>query len=335
MHSFQFASQNREEKLSGIILKDDNRHITSTTGSIGAAVAVSKLLSLSVSQTAHAIGIAATQVTGLREMFGSHTKSFHPGRAAQNGLIAAILAQGGYTSSETALEAKRGWAKVVGVTKRDITGDLDKWLGVSSWGVGLATPGRSGRWEILRNSFKPFPCGIVIHPIIDACVKLHADMKEEGLDVKDIKNVFAKVHPLVLELTGKRKPKDELQAKFSVFHGAAIGLIYGKGTPSEYEDAIVQDASLIALRDKVDAKSDASLGADQALITVTMNDGVFLEKYVLHAVGSVKVPMDDAMLQRKFKDQCVSVLGDATDAASEACLGIEKLSDVAILSNYL
>lgn len=316
------------------MLTEDARHITSTTGSIGAAVAVSKLLSLSISQTTHAIGIAATQVTGLREMFGSHTKSFHPGRAAQNGLMAAMLAQGGYTSSKTALEAKRGWANVVGVTKHNIAEDLGKWLGVTSWGVGLVTPGRSGRWEILRNSFKPFPCGIVIHPIIDACVQIHEDMKEKELNVMDIESVFAKVHPLVLELTGKRKPKDELQAKFSVFHGAAIGLIYGKGTPSEYEDAVVQDAGLIAIRDKVDAKSDASLGADEALITVTMNDGTVLEKHVVHAVGSVKVPMDDAMLQRKFKDQCVGVLGGAADAASEACWGIENLSDVATLSKY-
>jgi aconitate decarboxylase len=106
------------------------RHITSTTGSIGAAVAVSKLLSLSASQTAHAIGIAATQVTGLREMFGSHTKSFHPGRAAQSGLVAAVLAQGGYTSSQEALEAKRGWANVVGVTKEGIGQSLERWLGL-------------------------------------------------------------------------------------------------------------------------------------------------------------------------------------------------------------
>jgi len=102
-------------------------HITSTTGSIGAAVGVSKLLSLSSTQTAHAIGIAATQVTGLREMFGSHTKSFHPGRAAQNGLLAAMLAQNGYESSEEALEAKRGWANVVGSTKDEIPKSLEKW----------------------------------------------------------------------------------------------------------------------------------------------------------------------------------------------------------------
>ncbi|KAG0646497.1 hypothetical protein D0Z07_7454 [Hyphodiscus hymeniophilus] len=228
-------------------------HITSTTGSIGAAVAVSKLLSLSTTQTAHAIGIAATQVVGLREMFGSHTKSFHPGRAAQNGLMAAILAQAGYTSSERALEAKRGWANVVGVTKPGLDESMGKWLGLEpdTQGLGLPTEKKAGRWEILRNSFKPFPCGIVIHPIIDGCVQLHKDMASKSLDVKNIDSVELTVHPLVLELTGKRTPKDGLEGKFSVYHGAAIGLIYGKGAPSQYEDQVVQDKGTITIRDKV------------------------------------------------------------------------------------
>jgi aconitate decarboxylase len=313
----------------------NSRHITSTTGSIGAAVAVSKLLSLSIPQTIHAIGIAATQVIGLREMFGSHTKSFHPGRAAQSGLMAAILAQGGYTSSDQGLEAKRGWANVVGVTKESLAEDLDKWLGMSGGDVGLVSEGGRGRWEILRNSFKPFPCGIVIHPIIDACVQIHGNMKARGLNVKDIISVSAKVHPLVLELTGKRKPRDGLEGKFSVYHGAAIGLIYGKGTPTEYEDAVVQDVDVIKLRDRVDAVADATLGADEAFITVTMNDGSVLEKHVKHAVGSVEMPMDDAMLKQKFLDQCSGVLGDRTSPASDACLGIEIMSDVAELSEFL
>lgn len=315
------------------------RHITSTTGSIGAAVAVSKLLSLSISQTTHAIGIAATQVVGLREMFGSHTKSFHPGRAAQSGLMAAILAQGGYTSSEQALEAKRGWANVVGVTKTGLKENMDKWMGMepASEGVdfGLVNLKGVGRWEILRNSFKPYPCGIVIHPIIDGCAQLHNDMKKHGLDIKDVKSVFAKVHPLVLELTGKRKPKDGLEGKFSVFHGAAIGLIYGKGTPSEYEDHIVQDLAVIAVRDKVDAEADSSLGADETKITLTMNDGKVLEKHVEHAVGSLEVPMDDEMLQQKFDDQCVGVLGDEVKAAGETLWNIENAADVADIAKAL
>ncbi|PQE03358.1 hypothetical protein CJF30_00005505 [Rutstroemia sp. NJR-2017a BBW] len=291
-------------------------HITSTTGSIGAAAAVAKLLQLPVDQTTHALGIAATQVVGLREMFGSHTKSFHPGRAAQNGLMATILAQGGYTSSEQALEAKRGWANVVGATKSDIAESLAK-------------------WEILRNSFKPFPCGIVIHPIIDACSQLHREMGSSGLDVKDIKSVHAKVHPLVLELTGKKKPKDGLEGKFSVYHGAAIGLMYGKGTPSQYEDHVVQDSEVIAIRERVDAVADSNLGADEAILTITMNNGKVLEKHVQHAVGSVEVPMDDEMLRQKFEDQCTGILGDSTKDASDACWNIENAIDVAELVKVL
>ena len=315
------------------------RHITSTTGSIGAAVAVSKLLSLSISQTTHAIGIAATQVVGLREMFGSHTKSFHPGRAAQNGLMAAVLAQGGYTSSEQALEAKRGWANVAGVTKQGLAESMEKWMGMESsserGALGLPNAKGIGRWEILRNSFKPYPCGIVIHPIIDGCAQIHNDMKKQGLNVKNLKSVFAKVHPLVLELTGKRRPRDGLEGKFSVFHGAAIGLIYGKGTPSEYEDHVVQDLAVIAVRDKVDAEADKTLGADETKIILTMEDGKVLEKHVKHAVGSLEVPMNDQMLQQKFADQCFAVLGDRVKSASDALWNIEYVRNIVDITKML
>lgn len=310
-------------------------HITSTTGSIGAAVACAKLLSLKEEETVHAIGIAATQVTGLREMFGSHTKSFHPGRAAQNGLLATVLAEGGYTSSEDAIGAKRGWAAVVGATKEGIPSSLEKWLGMGTNDVGLASSDERGRWEILRNSFKPFPCGIVIHPIIDACAQIHVDMAKQGLHVTDIKSVAANVHPLVLELTGKREPRDGLEGKFSIYHGAAIGLIYGKGTPSQYEDHIVQDAHVISIRDKVDAVADPKLRADECLIEVMMENGDVLHKHVQHAVGSTQVPMDDEMLRVKFMDQCTGVLGDGTRAASEACWSIEEMDDVSELARII
>jgi aconitate decarboxylase len=311
------------------------RHITSTTGAIGAAAAVSKLLGLSILQTSHALGVAATQVVGLREMFGSHTKSFHPGRAAQSGLMAAVLAQGGYTSSETAIEAKRGWANVVGVTKTEITLSLEKWLGMDSQGLGLASTENSGRWEILRNSFKPYPCGIVIHPVIDGCSQIHRDMMKLGLKIGYIKSVNAKVHPLVLELTGKRRPKDGLEGKFSVFHGGAIGLIYGKGTPSQYEDYVVQDPAVIEVRDKIDCEADTSIGADETKILLTMEDGQVLEKHVKHAVGSIEVPMDDQMLQRKFEDQCVSVLGEGVRSISTKFWNIEDATDIADLAKTL
>lgn len=116
-------------------------HITSTTGSIGAAVAVGKLMGLDEEAMANAIGLASVQVVGLREMFGSDTKSFHPGRAAQNGLLAALCAQQGFTSSTQALEAKRGWANVVAGGGKP---KLDHYLEE----LGQV-------WEIESNAFKP------------------------------------------------------------------------------------------------------------------------------------------------------------------------------------
>lgn len=315
-------------------------HITSTTGSIGAAVAVAKLLKLDREKIVQAIGVAATQVVGLREMFGSHTKSFHPGRAAQAGLMAALLAKEGYTSSEQSLEAKRGWANVVGATKGEeaIHKDLDKWTGFGGkceFGLPLvhgANAKAQGRWEILRNSFKPFPCGIVIHPVIDACAQIHQDMQREGLKAEDIESVHAKVHPLVLELTGKKKPKDGLQGKFSVYHGGACGLVYGKATPSQYEDNIVQDLQLIAVRDRIQADIDESLAADETKVVVTMKGGRNLEKHVGHALGSMEVPLDDQKLQEKFLDQCEKVLGDDALAASKTLWAIEDVEDLASIT---
>ncbi|WZH44141.1 mmge/prpd family protein-like protein [Fusarium acuminatum] len=280
-------------------------HITSTVGSIGAAVAVSKILGLSPTKTTHAIGLAATQVTSLREMFGSHCKSFHPGRAAQSGLLAAVMAESGYTSSEGVLEAKRGWAAVVGSNKPDVLQSLDRWLSTENE-HGLAGQ-NTGRWEILRNSFKPFPCRIVIHPVIDACIQLHAEMIKEGHFPVQIESVTLQVHPLVLELTGKKTPKDGPEAKFSVYHSGACGLLFGRATPLEYEDTIVLDPAVVAIRDRITAKIDTSIAPDSANVRVTFENGDVFTNHVKHAVGSRANPLSDTKLQKKFIDGCKSV----------------------------
>jgi len=290
-------------------------HITSSTGSVGAAVGVGKLMNLTEDQMAHAIGLAAVQVVGLREMFGSDTKSFHPGRAAQCGLMAALLAEQGYTSSPQALEAKRGWANVVagGGTPK-----LDEYL---------SQLGRE--WEIEANAFKPFPCGIVCHPAIDGSIQLHHEMQSKGLQPQNIEKVQCKVHPLVIELTSKRSPRDGLEGKFSVFHGCAVGLLYGKAGPAQYADGAVTDPRVINIRDKVDATPDESLRADEVYLTVHMEDGKKLEKHVRHAVGSLEVPMSDERLTEKFVDQSALVLGgDVAKAASDAAWKIADAQDI-------
>jgi aconitate decarboxylase len=286
-------------------------------------VAVGKLLGLSEEQMAHAIGIAATQVTGLREMFGSDTKSFHVGRAAQNGLMAAVLASHGYTSSTRALEAKRGWANVVSEKQ-----GLD---------AQIASLGQI--WETEKNSFKPFPCGIVVHPIIDGCVQLHEEMEgsaQKGLSVAQIERVHAKVHPLVLELTGKKTPQDGLQAKFSVYHGGAIGLVLGKAGPAQYEDYVVRDQQIISVRDKIEAVADEAIRPDEAEIVVEFSDGQKLTKRVSHAIGSLENPMTDKNLQDKFVDQVSQAIGmEEARKASGACWAVEAASNVGQLAKDL
>jgi aconitate decarboxylase len=299
------------------------RHITSTTGSIGAAVAVSKLLNLPADKIAHAIGLAATQVTGLREMFGSHTKSFHPGRAAQNGLLAALLAADGYTSSLQALEAKRGWVNVV--SKDDKLQSEIRSLSPR------------GPWEIEKNAFKPFPCGIVVHPAIDGCVWVHGEVGRRGLDPQNIKEVHLLVHPLVLELTGKTTPRDGLEAKFSVYHGGAVGLLYGKATPAQYEDDVVLNPKVTGIRDRIRATIDEKLRPDECHIVVEFENATDrIEKHVNHAVGSLEVPMSDDQLTEKFLDQCQLILGsDGANKASAWCWGLEKVEDVRRIGEVL
>ncbi|KAF7319771.1 2-methylcitrate dehydratase [Mycena kentingensis (nom. inval.)] len=294
-------------------------HITSTVGSIGAAVAVGKLLALPRTQMQHAISIAATQVTGLREMFGSDTKAFHVGRAAQNGLLAAVLASKGYTGSLQAIEAKRGWARVVSVENT-----VDEQVA----GLGVV-------WEIAANAFKPYPCGIVVHPVIDGCIQLHRELAAAAA-AAEIKSVHARVHPLVLELTGKKTPEDGLQAKFSVYHGGAVGLVLGKAGPAQYTDEVVLSPEIIAVRDKITATADAALGADEAEIVVTLEDGTEFKKHVVHAVGSLEVPMNREQLEEKFVDQVSLVLSlDGAKNASQAAWSLQTTTDLSTLIDRL
>src|SRR5262249_49307 len=229
-------------------------HITGTAGVFGAAAAAGRLLGLDEGRMTWALGIAGTQSAGFREMFGTMCKSFHPGRAAQGGLTAALLGEQGFTSSERVLEAPRGFAHVMSAERdsEEITRD----------------PARS--LEIALNTYKPFACGIVIHPVIDGCIQLR---DENGLQDGRIETVTLTVHPLVLELTGKTAPATGLEGKFSVYHAAAAALIRGAGGEAEFSDAVVCDPRIIALRGKVRAAAAPTLREDEAVVRITLAGG--------------------------------------------------------------
>jgi 2-methylcitrate dehydratase PrpD len=289
-------------------------HITGTAGVFGAAAAAGKLLGLSEQQMVWALGIAATQSSGLREMFGTMAKPFHPGNAARNGLLAALLAQRDFTSSEQAIEAKRGFANVLSTGFRP--DEIMERLGET--------------WELSLNTYKPFACGIVIHPIIDACIQLRA---KHGFVIDEVEAVEAKVHPLVLELTGKKTPQAGLEGKFSVYHSAAVALIHGAAGEAEYSDACVRDPQVVALRDRVNAEIDRGLHEDQARVTIRLKGGRSVDTFVEHAIGSVDRPMSDAALESKFRGLASAVLAKPQiDRLIALCWDIGKMGNVSDLA---
>ena len=283
-------------------------HITGSTGTLGAAAGCARLLRFDEATTAMALGIAASQPIGMREQFGTMTKPFHPGAAARAGLTSALLAKHGFTASPKALEAPRGYAQVVS-TKYDwneIIGEL------------------GSRFEISFNSYKPFACGIVIHPTIDAA----AQLRTKGVRAEDVERVELRVHPLVLELTGKKEPQDGLQGKFSVYHGFAAGLIFGQAAEAEYDDAIVRRDDVTELRRKVVAIVDEKIGEASVDATAMLKDGRKVHVFVEHATGSLERPMSDKDLEAKFRSLAEPVIGEAkTDSLVADCWTLAAAKD--------
>ena len=181
------------------------------------------------------------------------TKSFHPGRAAQNGLTAALLASKNFMSSEQALEAKFGWADTLSSKRNyaEITENLGK------------------TWEAALNTYKPFPCGIPMHPSIDACIQFATSTISSPDQIEQIE---LRVHPLVLELTGRKTPQTGAETKYSVYHAAAVAIIYGMAAEKQFSDRAVRDAATIALRDRVTAIRGSSFVEEEQAHAVIARD---------------------------------------------------------------
>lgn len=284
-------------------------HITGTAGTFGAAAAAGILLRLDERQMAWALSMAATQAAGLRELFGSMGKSLHCGRAAQNGLTSVLLAHSGYTSSLKGIEGPRGFAHVLG-NEPDLA---------------AITAELGTRFEILSNTYKPFPCGIVIHPVIDGCIALSAGYQAHE---ERVKRIELRVNPLVLELTGRRNPQTTSEAKLSVYHSAAAALIFGHVTEQEYRNELLCDAHVTRLSDRIDAVASALVREDEAIVTLELTDGRSLRHHVEHAVGSEQRPMSDSDIEQKFRGLAKPCLSASRiSQIIRACWNMDTLED--------
>jgi 2-methylcitrate dehydratase PrpD len=288
-------------------------HITGTAGIFGAAAAIGRLRGLSEQQMVWALGLAGTQAAGLREMFGSMGKAFHPGRAAQNGYASAILAESGFTAGERGIEGPRGFAAV-----QSAKYDLSK-----------VTAALGTDFNLRRNTYKPYPCGIVNHPTIEACIELH---RAHNLKATDVAAVRLRVAPLVLDLCNQQNITRGLQGKFSVYHGAAIGLVRGRAGLDEYTDAAVNDPAIKRVRERATATGDASLTEDQARVEVELVDGRRVTWSIEQSLGNIHRPLSDDQISEKFR-MCASraLPSDAANAVLDRCWRIAELEDVSAL----
>lgn len=169
----------------------------------------------------------------------------------------------------------------------------------------------------------------MIHPSIDACVQL----RDQGVRPEQAERIKLRVHSLVLELTGKREPADGLQGKFSVYHGCAAGLTFGRAGEDEYHDEIVTRPDMVALRRKVVATVDDTIDDASADVTAFLADGRKVHVFVEHAIGSLHKPMTDAMLEGKFTQLAEPVLGAAkTRKLVAACWKLGDAKDVRALA---
>jgi 2-methylcitrate dehydratase PrpD len=303
-----------ECRMSNVLLLPPARanvglYVTGLTGPIGAAAALGHILDFDERRMNWAIGLAATQASGFRATHGSMTGLLVPALGARNGVAAALLAAEGFTCSENVLEADKGF------------------IGTFSEGadLGRATDRLGERFELLANAYKPYPCGIVIHPALDACLELAGELPVDAR----VESVTVTVHPLTLALTDRRSPVDSLEAQISLYHWAAAALLRRSAGVAELQQDCIEDPAIAALRARVAAHGDPKLRRDEAIAEVTLADGATRRVHVAAARGSLERPMTDDDLDRKFYAQVTRVLSrPIAERLLRICRDVVALYDV-------
>ncbi len=265
-------------------------YMTGLSGAIGAAAAVGRLLNLTHTQMVYALGLAASQAGGLRAAHGSMAITFVPGLAARDGVVAAYLAAADYACSAIAIDGRNGLLQV-------LTGSHD---------ASLIRDQLGERFESLNNAFKPYPCGIVVHPAIDACLHLQRTHK---LAHQDIEKITLRVHPDALTLCWRKLPETVLDAQVSLYHWVGASLVFGSAGIAQGTLSSVMDPAVRRLQDCAEVVVDSDLQDNQAVVKIYLRDGREIEHFTLDATGSVTNPMNDQQLATKFLELVVPVLG--------------------------
>jgi 2-methylcitrate dehydratase PrpD len=287
-------------------------HITATCGVFGAAAGSGKLLGLNATQMVWALGIAATQAAGLCECLGTPAKSVGVGNAARNGLMSALLAAKDFTGPAEPLTGVQGYYHALNETPQ----------------LSLLTDGLGGTWEIVRTSYKPYPCGFVVHPVLDCVLDWRRAYPE--IMVERVK-VFG--NPLLAARTDRPHISTSGQSQVSVQHAVASALVTGKAGVAQFAQECVNDPQVAALRGKVEVIRDESFPTIAAAVEIVTADGKTHKLSQRAARGSDANPMTDKDLEDKLRDAAAGVLtrGDVA-ALIEAIWTLDESDDIARLT---
>ena len=240
-------------------------------------------------------------------------KNLAVGNSARNGLLAALLAQQNFTGGKCSIEGRFGFTQVMGrqADPSRITHDLGQ------------------TWELSWNAYKPYPAGVVLHPVIDACLQLRT---EHALRPDDIEHLTGRGNPLLGERADRPTPRNGREASLSVHHCCAVAFVEGAVGLRQFTDAAAAQPAVLALRARVEMKQDPAVGVEEAYVTVRTTSGASYTKHVPHLRGSLQCPMTDAELEAKFVDQAaIGAPGCDAHALIDALWRIEDLDDAARL----
>lgn len=300
-------------------------HTSGTIGTFGSAVAAAKLLGLDEKGIARAIGGAASMAAGIRANFGTMGKPMHVGRSSENGLTAAMLVKEGFTFNEAALDGQWGYLAVAGRG-----GEPETVLGRFGKPFTITSPGIS---------IKPYPCGVLTHPSMDAMKYL---MEENGLTPDDVERVTLHAANNILHPIRFRIATTELEGKFCMAFLLAAMILRGKAGKAEFTDAFVRDEATQAMQRRVETQYDAeidAMGHDRirSRIEVVTKDGRTIERWADENYrGGPHNPLSDDEVENKFRDCADGLLDDRrVRAALDRAWTLEKADDVTALYDLL
>ncbi|WP_419878686.1 MmgE/PrpD family protein [Brevibacillus centrosporus] len=294
-------------------------HNTATCGTFGAAVAAGKLLGLDEEQLVHALGSAGTQAAGLWEFIedGAMSKQLHPGKAAMNGILAALLAQKGFTAASKILEGKRGFVRAMSQEAN----------------AEQMTQGLGSTYKIRENSFKIHASCRHTHHAIDLILEMIA---QHAISWREVERVRVQTYQVALTITDNPNPASVYAAKFSLQYCTALALVKGSAGLHDFSEEALYDLAIRKVMSRVEVAVDPIMDARypetwEATVELTFTDGTTLKKHTEYPKGDPENPVSHDEIVQKFLALSVDLPQDSILHDLQMVERLEQVPDVALL----